>query len=91
MRHPQYSGLFLIMIGMLIQWPTVITALIFPALIFVYYRLSKREEGEMLKTFGDEYREYMEKIPMFIPRTGLKGEEELGVRVSVKNIKNILK
>ena len=54
MRHPQYSGLFLIMIGMLIQWPTVITALIFPALIFVYYRLSKREEGEMLKTFGDE-------------------------------------
>ena len=91
MRHPQYSGLFLIMIGMLIQWPTVITALIFPALIFVYYRLSKREEGEMLKTFGDEYREYREKIPMFIPRTGLKGEEELGVRVSVKNIKNILK
>ena len=76
-RHPQYSGLFLIMIGMLIQWPTIITALMFPVLIFVYYRLSKREEGEMLKTFGDEYREYMEKIPMFIPRTGLKGEEEL--------------
>lgn len=66
-RHPQYSGLFLIMIGMLIQWPTIITALMFPVLIYVYYRLSKREEGEMIRVFGDEYRQYMDKKPMFIP------------------------
>ena len=58
------------MIGMLIQWPTVITALMFPVLVFVYYRLSKREEVEMLKTFGDEYKQYMEKVPMFIPKIG---------------------
>src|SRR3990167_3156516 len=69
-RHPQYSGLFLIMIGMLIQWPTVITALMFPVLVFVYYRLSKREEIEMIKIFGDEYKQYMEKVPMFIPKIG---------------------
>ena len=47
---------------------TIITALMFPVLIFIYYRLSKREEGEMLKTFGEEYKRYMERIPMFIPR-----------------------
>ncbi len=69
-RHPQYSGLFLIMIGMLIQWPTIITALMFPVLVFIYYRLSKREEGEMIKTFGDEYKRYIEKVPMFIPKIG---------------------
>ena len=67
-RHPQYVGLFIIMIGMLIQWPTIITALMFPILVFVYYRLSKREEGEMIKIFGDEYRRYLDKTPMFIPR-----------------------
>jgi len=67
-RHPQYSGLFIIMIGMLIQWPTIITALMFPILVFVYYSLSKREEGEMIKIFGDEYRRYLDKTPMFIPR-----------------------
>ena len=67
-RHPQYSGLFLIMIGMLIQWPTIITALMFPVLVFVYYRLSKREEVEMIRQFGDEYRKYIEKVPMFIPK-----------------------
>ncbi len=66
-RHPQYSGLFIVMIGMLIQWPTIITAVMFPVLIYVYYRLSKREEAEMLIQFGDEYRRYMEKTPMFMP------------------------
>lgn len=66
-RHPQYSGLFLVMIGMLIQWPTIITALMFPVLIYVYYRLSKREENEMLILFGDEYRRYLENTPMFLP------------------------
>lgn len=69
-RHPQYSGLFIIMIGMLIQWPTLITALMFPVLFVVYYRLSKREEGEMLQLFGDEYRKYMTETPMFMPRLG---------------------
>lgn len=71
-RHPQYSGLFLVMIGMLIQWPTIITAAMFPVLIFVYYRLSKREEREMMELFGGQYRIYTEKTPMFIP--GLSGK-----------------
>ncbi|MBI4848282.1 MAG: isoprenylcysteine carboxylmethyltransferase family protein [Nitrospirae bacterium] len=67
-RHPQYSGLFIIMTGMLIQWPTIITALMFPVLIFVYYRLSMREESEIIKLSGDEYKAYMQKTPMFVPK-----------------------
>ncbi len=67
-RHPQYTGLFIVMIGMLIQWPTIITAAMFPVLIYVYYRLSKREQEEMIKVYGEEYRRYMEKTPMFVPR-----------------------
>lgn len=67
-RHPQYLGLMLIMTGMLILWPTIVTALMFPVLVVMYYRLSKREEEDMLKEFGDTYRRYMEKTPMFIPR-----------------------
>jgi protein-S-isoprenylcysteine O-methyltransferase Ste14 len=69
-RHPQYSGLFLVMIGMLIQWPTIITALMFPVLVYVYYRLAKREEHEVMNVFGEDYKRYMEKTPMFVP--GLK-------------------
>lgn len=69
-RHPQYAGLFIVMTGMLIQWPTIITALMFPVLVFVYYRLSKKEENEMFKLFGEEYRKYTQKTPMFIPGLG---------------------
>lgn len=69
-RHPQYSGLFIVMIAMLIQWPTIITALMFPVLVYVYYRLSRREEKDVIKVFGSEYMEYMRKTPMFVP--GLK-------------------
>ena len=58
------------MIGMLIQWPTIITALMFPVLVFIYYRLSKKEEDEMIKTFGDEYKQYRGRVPMFIPKIG---------------------
>jgi len=71
-RHPQYAGLFIIMIGMLIQWPTIITAVMFPVLVFVYYRLAKREESEIVKQFGEAYRRYAEKTPMFIPKLGSK-------------------
>ena len=67
-RHPQYSGLFLVTIGLLVQWPTIITALMWPVLAFAYYRLAKREEAEMEKEFGEAYRKYREKVPMFIPR-----------------------
>ncbi|MBI2156114.1 MAG: isoprenylcysteine carboxylmethyltransferase family protein [Candidatus Rokubacteria bacterium] len=68
MRHPQYAGLFLITIGMLIQWPTIVTVATWPLLILVYYRLARREEREAERQFGDGYREYRARVPMFVPR-----------------------
>ncbi len=43
MRHPQYSGIILMIIAFLIQWPTLITLIISPFLITMYVRLAKRE------------------------------------------------
>ena len=68
MRHPQYTGLFLITIGMLVQWPTLITALTWPLLILVYYRLARRDEMEVEAQFGDAYRRHKTEVAMFIPR-----------------------
>jgi protein-S-isoprenylcysteine O-methyltransferase Ste14 len=67
-RHPQYAGLFLITIGMLVQWPTIITVATWPVLIAVYYRLARREEREAEAAFGDAYRAYKARTPMFVPR-----------------------
>lgn len=78
-QHPQYSGLFLVTIGLLIQWPTIITALMWPVLILAYYRLAKKEEEDMEREFGKAYREYKEKAPMCIPfirpLTGVKEKQ----------------
>jgi len=69
-RHPQYVGFVLIMTGFLLQWPTLVTLSMFPILVFMYARLAKREQVEMLAQFGEEYRNYMARVPAFIPKFG---------------------
>jgi len=66
-RHPQYLGFLLLTLGMLVQWTTLLTALMWPILVVLYYRLARDEENEMDKRFGKEYLEYRRKVPMFIP------------------------
>lgn len=66
-RHPQYSGLFLVTIGFLIQWPSLTTLIMWPILIFAYYRLAMKEEKNVELQFGDEFREYKKRVPAFIP------------------------
>jgi len=66
-RHPQYLGLIVLTIGLLIQWPTIITLLMWPVLVLMYYRLAKREEREALEAYGERYIEYKRQTPMFLP------------------------
>ena len=69
-RHPQYVGFVLIMFGFLLQWPTLVTLIMFPVLVLVYLALARREERDALAQFGEGYRSYMAKTPAFIPRLG---------------------
>ena len=68
LRHPQYAGFILIMIGFLLQWPTILTLAMFPILVVMYVRLARREEQEVLKEFGEEYARYVRTTPAFFPR-----------------------
>ena len=67
-RHPQYVAFVLIMFGFLLQWPTLLTLAMFPVLVYMYRRLAKREEQEMVQEFGDAYGRYAERTPRFVPR-----------------------
>jgi protein-S-isoprenylcysteine O-methyltransferase Ste14 len=67
-RHPQYAAFITIMIGFLLQWPTIPTLLMFPILVLLYFRLARREEMEALARFGELYAQYAENIPRFVPR-----------------------
>ena len=66
-RHPQYAGFILIMAGFLFQWPTLVTLVMFPVLVFMYVRLAHREEKEALAEFGSAYAEYARNTPRWIP------------------------
>lgn len=57
-RHPQYVGFILIMFGFLLQWPTLLTLAMFPVLVWMYVRLARREEHEVLAEFGELYARY---------------------------------
>ncbi|MFW9846844.1 MAG: methyltransferase family protein [Candidatus Thorarchaeota archaeon] len=67
-RHPQYAGLFLIIFGWLIHWPTLLTLIIFPILSGIYYWLAIQEEKELEDAFGTEYEKYKTLTPRFVPR-----------------------
>jgi len=67
-RHPQYVGFIMVMFGFLLQWPTILTLLMFPVLVWMYVRLARQEEREAIAEFGDAYREYMDSVPGFFPK-----------------------
>jgi protein-S-isoprenylcysteine O-methyltransferase Ste14 len=66
-RHPQYLGIIMIAVGWFIGWPTLLTALMLPIVVYEYYRLSHHEEEEVAEEIGEEkYQSYREETPMFI-------------------------
>ncbi|MCW8955978.1 MAG: isoprenylcysteine carboxylmethyltransferase family protein [Gammaproteobacteria bacterium] len=66
-RHPQYTGLFLVISGFLVQWPTLLTVLMAPVLVYAYVRLARSEEQYMIMQFGEVYQNYMSSLPAFFP------------------------
>lgn len=71
-RHPRYVAFVLILLGFLLQWPTLLTLLMFPILLVMYLKLATTEEAEMRKQFGSTYEIYTARTPRFIPSLGAR-------------------
>ena len=67
-RHPQYLGFLMLTLGINILWITLTTLILWPVLVFLYYRLAREEEKRLEEEFGEEYRRYKKSVPMLIPR-----------------------
>jgi protein-S-isoprenylcysteine O-methyltransferase Ste14 len=66
-RHPMYCSFLVFGLGVFfkhIDLPQIILIIVNTIALYLTARV---EEGEMIKRFGDEYREYMKKTKMFIP------------------------
>jgi protein-S-isoprenylcysteine O-methyltransferase Ste14 len=66
-RHPQYVGFVVIMLGFLFQWPTLLTLLMFPVLVVMYIKLARSEERQAQKEFGKQWELYAARTHAFIP------------------------
>ena len=68
MRHPQYTGATLSHIGISYLFAAYYSILVTPLVILVNYILCLKEEKELVREFGEDYENYKESVPMFIPR-----------------------
>jgi protein-S-isoprenylcysteine O-methyltransferase Ste14 len=75
-RHPQYAGFILVMFGFLLQWPTIITLVMFPILVVMYTRLVLSEEAEVRAQFPSGYAIYAGSVPRFFPKLFSGGNKE---------------
>ena len=65
-RHPQYLGFILLILGWLVGWPTIITAVFSPILIYQYLKAARSEEKDAKVIFGADYKEYCKTTPFLI-------------------------
>lgn len=66
-RHPSYTGYFLMFIGLFLVWMNLIAAI--PLLgIIGYGRIAGHEEQLLVKRFGEAYTTYQSTTGRFIPR-----------------------
>lgn len=78
-RHPQYVAFILIMLGFLLQWPTVLTLAMFPILTLMYVRLALSEERAARQEFGAEWEAYATRTPRFVPHINSRQSQPTGV------------
>lgn len=76
-RHPQYVGFVLIMFGFLLQWPTILTLLMFPVLVCMYIRLARYEEKIVRTELGVVYDQYAMRTPAFLPHLRFRNQAEM--------------
>jgi len=67
-RHPQYLSLAIAGAGLAILWPRFLVVVLWLAMVLIYYLLSRDEERRMLKSHEVDYRLYMERTGMFLPK-----------------------
>jgi protein-S-isoprenylcysteine O-methyltransferase Ste14 len=67
MRHPIYLGAILIYVAVLVFVMSPLGLLVWLGVLGLYQWLAKHEEDLMTGIFGDEYRAYQQRVPMWLP------------------------
>ena len=71
-RHPMSLGMVIGAIGLTLTFQSILSIILGAAAIFCLYIYSKKEDAFNIERFGDSYREYMKKVPMWNVFKGLR-------------------
>ncbi len=66
-RHPMYSSLFFLGWGIFFKDPSWLGGIVALAASVFLVLTARVEEGENIRFFGSDYREYMRRTRMFVP------------------------
>jgi len=67
-RHPMYLSEILLCLGLLVFGISIAAAVVWIVACAFLHRISRYEEEQLIARFGDAYRQYMDEVPMWIPR-----------------------
>ncbi len=67
-RHPIYLGSILLYLALIIISLSIVAFCIWIIIILFYYFISRYEEKLLIDKLGSQYEEYMNEVPMFIPK-----------------------
>ncbi len=73
-RHPHYLALMLFCLSIALGFRSLVGLLIAVVNVIVGYQFALEEEKELIQQFGDGYREYKARVPMFIPKLRRKSQ-----------------
>lgn len=66
-RHPMYLGVLLFCLGFVIASFSMVSLGVWICFFFLYDNMAAYEEDDLLRIFGDEYREYQQRVGKWIP------------------------
>jgi len=67
-RHPQYFAGILAHIGISFLLSSFLSLILTPMVFLLNFLIAWKEEKELIKEFGKEYKTYKESVPMFFPK-----------------------
>jgi protein-S-isoprenylcysteine O-methyltransferase Ste14 len=73
-RHPHYLAHMLFCLSFALGFKSFVGLLIAIVEVILEYWFTLEEEKELIQQFGDGYREYKARVPMFIPKLRRKSQ-----------------
>ena len=67
-RHPQYTGFFLFLIGSVINWPTICNGSNFAGVVLRVLATCQHGRNRFTNNVGDAYDQYARRTGKFLPR-----------------------